>query len=71
MAAQLLKTAIGDRFHAVLIDTGLLRLDESQQVKETLQKHLGINLTVVDASDRFLKALSGVTDPEVSLERRT
>lgn len=65
MAAQLLKTAIGSRFHAVLIDTGLLRLDESKQVKETLEKHLGINLTVVDASERFLKALAGVTDPEV------
>ncbi|QUC17876.1 uncharacterized protein UV8b_02117 [Ustilaginoidea virens] len=64
VAAQLLKTAIGSRFHAVLIDTGLLRLNESQEVKETLQKHLGINLTVVDASKRFLDALAGVTDPE-------
>ena len=59
-----MKEAIGDRFHAVLIDTGLMRLDECQQVKETLAQHLGINLTVVDASERFLSGLKGVEDPE-------
>jgi len=60
----IVKEAIGDRFHAVLIDTGLMRLDECKQVKETLAQHLGINLTVVDASERFLSGLKGVEDPE-------
>jgi GMP synthase (glutamine-hydrolysing) len=56
--------AIGDRFHAVLINNGCMRLNECEQVHETLTKHLGINLTVVDASELFLSSLQGVTDPE-------
>ncbi|OCL01309.1 GMP synthase subunit B [Glonium stellatum] len=62
VAAKLMQEAIGDRFHAVLVDNGVLRLKEAQQVKETLTKHLGINLTVVDASERFLGLLKGVKD---------
>jgi GMP synthase (glutamine-hydrolysing) len=58
------KVAIGDRFHAVLVDNGVMRLDECQQVKQTLGEHLGINLTIADASQRFLDGLKGVTDPE-------
>mgnify|MGYP000303637602 FL=1 len=58
------KEAIGDRFHAVLVDNGVMRLNECKQVKETLQEHLGINLTVVDASQKFLGGLKGVEDPE-------
>lgn len=64
VAAKLMQEAIGDRFHAVLVDNGLLRMDEAAKVKETLGKHLGVNLTVVDASDLFLGKLKGVTDPE-------
>ncbi|SPO01492.1 probable GMP synthase [Cephalotrichum gorgonifer] len=64
VAAKLMKEAIGDRFHAVLVDHGLMRLDECAQVKETIGKHLGIDLTVVDASERFMAGLEGVTDPE-------
>ena len=64
VAAKLMHEAIGDRFHAVLIDNGVLRQDEAKQVKETLTAGLGVNLTVVDASDRFLSLLKGVTDPE-------
>ncbi|EXJ94070.1 GMP synthase [Capronia coronata CBS 617.96] len=64
VAAKLMQEAIGDRFHAVLVDNGVLRLNEAQTVKETLTKHLGINLTVIDASDLFLGKLKGVTDPE-------
>ncbi len=41
-----------------------MRLNECQQVKETLSRHLGINLTVVDAADLFLGRLAGVLDPE-------
>lgn len=64
VAAKLMHEAIGDRFHAVLVNNGLLRQDEVQTVHQTLTKHLGINLTVVDASERFLTDLKGVTEPE-------
>jgi GMP synthase (glutamine-hydrolysing) len=64
VAAKLMQEAIGNRFHAVLVDNGVLRLDEAKTVKETLTKHLGINLTVLDASDLFLGRLKGVSDPE-------
>jgi len=64
VAAKLMKEAIGDRFHAVLVDNGLMRLNECEQVKETLQKHLGINLTVIDGAELFLSRLKGVGEPE-------
>ncbi|KAL8661235.1 MAG: hypothetical protein Q9202_005781 [Teloschistes flavicans] len=64
VAAKLMHEAIGDRFHAVLVDNGLLRLNEATTVHKTLTEHLGINLTVVDASVRFLADLEGVTEPE-------
>ena len=64
VAAKLMHTAIGPRFHAVLVNNGLLRQDEAESVHETLTQHLGINLTVIDASARFLAALAGVTEPE-------
>ncbi|KAL8404559.1 hypothetical protein RB594_009421 [Gaeumannomyces avenae] len=64
VAAKLMKEAIGDRFHAVLVDNGVMRLDECQQVKKTLAEHLGINLTIADASQKFLAGLRGELDPE-------
>ncbi|KZZ95087.1 GMP synthase subunit B [Ascosphaera apis ARSEF 7405] len=64
VAAKLMKEAIGDRFHAVLVDNGVLRLNEAEDVKKTLTEGLGIQLTVIDASERFLGLLKGVTDPE-------
>ncbi|KAI5868536.1 GMP synthase [Durotheca rogersii] len=64
VAAKLMKEAIGDRFHAVLVDHGLMRLNECAEVKKTLGEHLGIDLTVVDASAKFMAGLSGITDPE-------
>jgi GMP synthase (glutamine-hydrolysing) len=69
VAARLMKEAIGDRFHAVLVDNGVMRLNECEQVKQTLAEHLGINLTVVDASEKFLSVLKGVEDPEVKRKR--
>lgn len=62
VASKLMQLAIGDRYHAVLVDNGLLRLNEARDVKETLDNHLGINLTVVDAGDRFHAGLKGITD---------
>eukprot|EP00824_Muranothrix_gubernata_P001174 TRINITY_DN11396_c0_g2_i1.p1 TRINITY_DN11396_c0_g2~~TRINITY_DN11396_c0_g2_i1.p1 ORF type:complete len:575 (-),score=94.69 TRINITY_DN11396_c0_g2_i1:31-1755(-) len=64
VAAVLMNMAIGERFHAILIDNGLLRMDEASQVMRRLRDDVGINLTLVDASERFLVALKGVTDPE-------
>ena len=56
--------AIGKRFHAVLVDNGLLRKDEAKTVHETLTEHLGVQLTVIDAKDRFLNDLKGISEPE-------
>ncbi|KAI9809176.1 MAG: GMP synthase (glutamine-hydrolyzing) [Sarcosagium campestre] len=64
VAAKLMKEAIGDRFHAVLVDNGVMRLNEAEEVQERLEQHLGINLHVVNASDLFLGRLKGVSDPE-------
>ncbi|KAH7146346.1 GMP synthase [Dactylonectria macrodidyma] len=69
VAARLMTEAIGDRFHAVLVDNGVMRLNECAQVKETLAEHLGINLTVVDASEKFFSVLKDVQDPEVKRKR--
>jgi GMP synthase (glutamine-hydrolysing) len=62
VAAKLMHEAIGDRFHAVLVDNGVMRLNECEEVKKTLTQHLGINLTVVDAGDLFMAGLKGITD---------
>ncbi|KAI0052259.1 GMP synthase [Auriscalpium vulgare] len=64
VAAKLMHEAIGDRFHAIMVDNGVLRMNEAKQVNEMLNKDLGVNLTVVDASDLFLSRLDGVEDPE-------
>ena len=64
VAAKLMQEAIGSRFHGILVDNGLLRLNEAKQVYETLTGALGIKLTVVDASELFLGRLKGVDDPE-------
>ena len=64
VAAKLMTEAIGDRFHAIMVDNGVLRLNEAENVKKNLIAGLKINLTVVDASDEFLDKLKGVTDPE-------
>ncbi|CAN3355490.1 GMP synthase [glutamine-hydrolyzing] [Diutina catenulata] len=64
VAAKIMKEAIGDRFHAIYVDNGVMRKNETQLVKKSLDDGLGINLTVVDAGDLFLDRLKGVTDPE-------
>ena len=64
VAAALVHRAIGDRLTCVFVDTGLMRQGEAVQVSETFRRHLGIELVEVDAADRFLAALAGITDPE-------
>jgi GMP synthase (glutamine-hydrolysing) len=56
--------AIGSRFHAILVDDGVMHLNECQTAEQTLTKHLGINLKVVDINEEFLGKLNGVVDPE-------
>ncbi len=64
VAAALIHRAIGDQLTCVFVDTGLLRLDEGAQVVETFQRHMGMKLVHVDASERFMAQLAGVADPE-------
>ena len=68
VAAALVHRAVGDRLTCIFVDHGLLRLHEREQVEQTFRRHLGIDLRVVDAGERFLARLAGVTDPE--LKRR-
>ena len=64
VAATLVARAIGDRLTCIFVDHGLLRKDEAVQVVEAFRDVLHLNLVHVDASQRFLAALAGVTDPE-------
>jgi GMP synthase (glutamine-hydrolysing) len=64
VAAVLIHEAIGEQLTCVFVDTGLLRLNEAQQVVGLFRDHYNIPLIHVDASDEFLGALAGVSDPE-------
>ena len=64
VAAALVQAAIGDRLTCVFVDHGLLRKGEAEQVERDFVAATGVNLHVVDAQERFLDALAGVTDPE-------
>ena len=64
VVAALLHQAIGAQLTCVFVDTGLLRLDEGDQVMTTFSLHLGVRVIRVDAEARFLAALAGETDPE-------
>ncbi len=64
VAAALVHRAVGDQLTCVLVDHGLLRAGEAEQVEKDYVAATGIRLRVVDAADRFLDALRAVTDPE-------
>jgi GMP synthase (glutamine-hydrolysing) len=64
VAAALVHKAIGHQLTCVYVDTGLMRSGESEQIVDTFRRHQGIELIHVDAADRFLERLAGVTDPE-------
>jgi GMP synthase (glutamine-hydrolysing) len=64
VAAALVQRAIGDQLTCVFVDHGLLRKGEAEQVERDFVAATGVDLKVVDATDRFLMALSGVTEPE-------
>jgi len=63
-AAALVHAAVGDQLTCVLVDHGLLRKGEAEQVVETFREGLGIKLVHVDARERFLDRLAGVDEPE-------
>ena len=63
VAAVMANNAVGDMLHCVYVDTGFMRKGETEEVREMLTD-LGLNLKVVDASERFFKHLEGVTEPE-------
>jgi GMP synthase (glutamine-hydrolysing) len=64
VAAILIHEAIGDQLTCVFVDHGLLRMNERAQVETLFRDHYNIPLVVVDAEERFMAGLSGVTDPE-------
>ena len=65
VAAVLIHEAIGDQLTCVFVDHGLMRLGEGEQVVSLFRGHYNIPLVHVDASEQFLGALAGVTDPEI------
>ncbi|MGD9867778.1 MAG: glutamine-hydrolyzing GMP synthase [Hyphomicrobiales bacterium] len=64
VAAVLIHEAVGDQLTCIFVDHGLMRLNEADEVVSLFRGHHNIPLVHVDASERFLKALEGVDDPE-------
>jgi len=65
VAAALVQRAVGDQLTCVFVDHGLLRAGEAEQVERDYVEATGVRLKVVDAQQRFLSALEGLTDPEL------
>ncbi len=65
VAAALVHKAIGHQLTCVYVDTGLMRLNESEQVVETFRRNLGLELIHIEAGDRYFAKLAGITDPEI------
>src|SRR5690606_15896147 len=64
VAAVLIHKAIGDRLTCVFVDNGLLRKGEAELVEQVFRDNFHIDLHCVDAEDRFLAALKGISEPE-------
>jgi GMP synthase (glutamine-hydrolysing) len=64
VVAALLHQAIGDQLTCIFVDTGMLRYREPEQVMATFARHMGVRVIKVEARERFLQGLAGVTDPE-------
>ncbi|WP_297596304.1 glutamine-hydrolyzing GMP synthase [uncultured Cetobacterium sp.] len=64
VAAALIHKAIGDQLICIFVDTGLLRKDEAVNVMEIYGKHFHMNIKCIEAEERFLSKLAGVSDPE-------
>jgi GMP synthase (glutamine-hydrolysing) len=64
VTAALVHRAVGDQLVCIFVDNGLLRRDEPERVVDTFNQHLKMNLVHLDATERFLEGLAGVTEPE-------
>ena len=64
VAAALVHRAIGKQLTCIFVDTGLLRMNEREQVERTFKANMGIPLVTIDASEKFFKALKGIDEPE-------
>ena len=64
VTARLVHEAIGDQLTCIFVNNGLLRREEPERVRAVFERNLRLNLVYVDATERFLSALAGVTDPE-------
>lgn len=64
VAAVLIHKAIGDQLTCIFVDTGLLRKDEAKKVMHNYGEHFKMNIKCIDASERFLTKLKGISDPE-------
>jgi GMP synthase (glutamine-hydrolysing) len=64
VAATLVHRAIGDQLTCIYVDHGLMRKRESELLRVTFERDLGMNLVMVDARERFLRRLTGIEDPE-------
>jgi GMP synthase (glutamine-hydrolysing) len=69
VAAALVHRAIGDRLTNIFVNTGMLRKNEFTETLEMMRERLGLRVIGIDASDRFLAQLEGVTDPEIKRKR--
>ena len=69
VAAVLVHKAIGNQLTCIFVNNGVLRKNEFQSVQTNLRDKLGLNIVAVDASERFLSQLAGVTDPETKRKR--
>jgi GMP synthase (glutamine-hydrolysing) len=69
VAAALVHRAIGDRLTNIFVNTGMLRKNEFAETLEMLRERLGLRVIGIDASDRFLARLEGITDPEIKRKR--
>ena len=64
VTATLIHRAVGDQLTCIFVNNGLMRREEPERVRDTFEKYLKVNLAYVDATEHFLGALRGVTDPE-------
>ena len=69
VAAVLVHKAIGDQLTCIFVNNGVLRKNEFVSVQKNLRDKLGLKIVAVDAGDRFLARLAGVTDPEIKRKR--
>ena len=64
VAAVLIHKAIGDQLTCIFVDTGLLRKNEAEKVMTNYGEHFHLNIKLIDASERFLNKLKGISEPE-------